>query len=128
MLIFQLEVPIGSNHLQLGPTEYVEIVGRVATLSDGSEVAVHQGGMWLGGTQLYIAIQFRGSVQLRFGHPDFAKFEEFGPFDSLRIVDGSAWAGREQPQLLAHFDDTIAAWHLYLRPSIAMPRMRVTPV
>jgi hypothetical protein len=119
MVFARLEAPIQPGNLEIGPVDHLRITGRALCLGDGSEVALHQSAMWISKGICYIAIQIDHPVQLEFGHTEYPLKEEFGPFGSLRIVDGALWAG-EPPVLIARFDDVVSHWHIYARPAAGM--------
>jgi len=119
VLIATLETPIQPGKLQIGPVEHLIVRGRALHVPDGSEVAIHQAGMWVRKGICYIAVQCDCEVSLEFTHTEFPVREEFGPYSALRIVDGALWAGRP-PVLIARFDETISCWHIYARPAAGM--------
>lgn len=119
MITSRLETPVQSGDLFLGPVDHLKIVGKSLQLPDGVEVAIHQAGMWLAKGICFISVQFDCQVFLEFGHTEFPMQEQFGPYPALRIVDGALWPG-SPPELIARFDDTLSAWHIYARPAGAM--------
>jgi hypothetical protein len=119
MLTARLLTSIGPRDLPIGPVEYLQTVGKFLKLPDGTDLAIHQGGMWMAEGFGYISLDFDCRVNLEFSHTELPEREAFGPFSTLRIIDGSIWAGKP-PELLARFDDALSAWHIYTRPAAAM--------
>jgi hypothetical protein len=119
MIFARLLTPIVPNEIRIGPVEYLKIVGKFLQLPDGSEIAVHQGGMWTARGSLYVSLVFDSAVALEFSHTELPLKERFGPYPEMRIVDGSIWPG-EPPHLLARFDDILSGWHIYAKPASLM--------
>ena len=101
-------------------------LGKALQLPDGTELAMHQAGMWVACGICYITLQIDSPVQLEFSHTEFPDVEHFGPYPAMRIVDGALWPG-EPPQLVARFDDALAAWHIYARPAAALNVLTIRP-
>ena len=127
MLTARLERPMQGQDLAIGPTEQIQMVGKFLQLADHTEVAVHQGGLFMKAGVVYIALQIDTVVQVHFGHTEFPATESFGPYPGLRIINGSLWVGKPPKQLIAHFDENLSAWHIDARPSIAMNRLILRP-
>ena len=119
MITARLQTPIGPEEIPIGPVEYLKVFGKFLQLPNGTEVAIHQGGLWLAKGMLYCILAFDCQVFLEFSHTEFPYREDFGPYPEMRIVDGSAWPGKP-PELLARFDDALSGWHIYARPAPLM--------
>lgn len=129
MLTARLEAPIGPHHRPVGPARFFKVVGDDLQADDGTLVANYRGGMWHADSNLYIAVAFDVPVLIRFnGTPD-GQTCEFGPFERLRIVDGSMWViDNKAGVLLAHFNGMTATWHAYLQPAISASEATIQPV
>jgi hypothetical protein len=119
MLTARLEEPIGPHNLPVGPSSYFRVIGDVLQSDDGSEVASYRGGMWRNGNKLYIAVSFETPVCISFDVvSDNGEKHEFGPYERLRIVDGSIWVMENHDSvLLANFNSMTNTWHAYHKPT-----------
>ena len=130
MLTARLEEPIGPRNLPIGPSSYFRVIGEVLQSDDGTEVASYRSGMWRSGNKLYIAVSFETPVCISFdGASDNGGQHEFGPYERLRIVDGSIWViDNHDSVLLANFNGMTNTWHAYQKPTFNAVEATIKPV
>jgi hypothetical protein len=123
----RLERPIQGQDVPVGPTEHVLMVGKFLQLADGTEIAIHQGGLFMRNGVAYIALQVDTPVEILFGHTEFPSTESFGAYPGLRVINSTLWVGKPPKNIVAHFDEMLSAWHIDVRPCIGMNRMTIRP-
>ncbi|HJS06207.1 MAG TPA: hypothetical protein VJ809_01060 [Pirellulales bacterium] len=128
MITAILEAPIGPDRLTVGPESFFIAEGEALKTASGEQVAVHRAGLWQTGNTAYIAVTFETPVQLFFRDTITGGEARFGPFPTLRIVNGSIWVKTERDvQLLAHFSDVNWVWTIYPHPVLKANTLAIRP-
>ena len=128
MLFARLRAPKGEPSLEI-QTSFLHSVGVSMRDADGQEIAVHIRGLWHREGRNFLSIDLQGTVQFIFENPTFDEKEKIGPVEGVQIINSGLWinADGSVPKLVAEFDLSLEAWHLRLRPGVAMPVLTIAP-
>jgi hypothetical protein len=127
MITATLEAPLGPERLMVGPEAFFLTEGETLKSANGKHIAVHRGGLWQVANKAYISVSFEMPVQLVFSDTTTGGEATFGPFSTLRIVNGSIWVKAESDvQLLAHFSDVNWVWTVYPKPVLKANNLKIS--
>jgi len=127
MITAIFEAPLGPERLTVGPEAFFLTEGETLKTASGKPIAVHRGGLWQAGNKAYISVSFETPVQLAFSDTTTGGEAKFGPFSTLRIVNGSIWVkGESDVQLLAHFSDVNWVWTVYPQPVLKANNLKIS--
>lgn len=99
----------------LGPAPVVVITGERMTLGE-REVAVHRNGQWHHDGRHYTAILMDSPARVSFEDDSGNRSLSYGPFETLKVVDGTIRTGDDFRDVLARLDEGSKHWIIYGMP------------
>ncbi len=115
MIHVRLLHPLIGDSPAFDPTPVVVITGERMTLG-GQEVATHDNGQWHHRGQHFTTILLDSPARVHFEDDGAKKSAVHGPFDRLKVVDGSIRAGDGYTDVLARLNEGSKHWEVYGEP------------
>lgn len=115
MLEVRLQHPVTGDAPPFEPCPAVAITGERLTVG-GAEVATHHNGQWHHGGRHFTAILLDSAAVVHFEDDGGKASPVYGPFNRVRIVDGSIRAGDGFRDVLARLDERSKHWEVYGEP------------
>lgn len=115
MIHVRLLHPMNGESPAFDPSAHVVITGERMMLG-GEEVATHHNGQWHHGDQHYTVIHLDSMAKVHFENDTGTTSSVHGPFDRLKVVDGSIRIGEGYKDVLARLDEGSKHWELYGEP------------
>lgn len=127
-MLITFRAPQGEDSLELH-TAMLRSIGVSLRDGDNQEIALHVRGLWRRLGQEFLSFAPQGAVRLTFENQVFGEVEVVSPVTGVQFIDSSIWAGADtaEPKLVAEFDLVLEAWHLRIRPGVAMPILTIAP-
>lgn len=115
MISLRMLSPFTGDSPTIGPVRAVVITGERMTL-DGKEVAVHRNGQWHHAGRHYTTILLDSPIRLSFEDDFGNRSATYGPFDSLKLVDGAIRTGESFRDVISRLDESSKHWVVYDEP------------
>src|SRR6516225_8949317 len=114
MLTLQFEHPVSRQVQLVGPAPYFRISGDdLRAGPNDAVVATYRNGVWTLDGDSFLTIAAEAPAALRFEGSGTDGATTYGPFERLRVVDGSIRHGPNAIELLARLDEGTQAWYVY---------------
>jgi hypothetical protein len=107
--------PVNGESAALDRAADLVITGETMTVG-GVEVATHDNGQWHYQGEHYTTILLDSPVRVRFEDDGGRSSLVHGPFDRLKVVDGSIRTGDRYSDVLARLDERSKHWEVYGEP------------